>query len=54
MYQIYNICFASAPVIFFCLYDFEYLKDYEKDVGILQNQKYFMRNPELYAIGTKY
>ena len=57
IYQMYNITFTSIPIMFYCLFDFEYEKfrplnikgDFSKD-----KKKYFMSDPSLFRIGIDY
>lgn len=53
----YNITFTSIPIMYYCLFDFEYDKyastALRGNLAILK-RKYFMNNPELYKIGIDY
>jgi phospholipid-transporting ATPase len=64
MYQNYNITVTSLPIMFFCLFDFEYLKGTEiafKDQNGVQvpvmdtdpEQLYLMKNPKLFEASMK-
>ena len=41
IYQLYNVTFTSFPIIYYCLFDFEYEK------------VFFMKNPMLYKLGLE-
>ena len=40
--------------MFYSLFDFEYKKDIDSKKGRKKEEKYFMRDPDLYEIGIKY
>lgn len=52
MYQNYNITLTSLPIMFYCLFDFEYVKNKpkgEKDSEGL----YLMEHPKLFEASMK-
>ena len=60
IYQLYNITFTSIPIVFFCLFDFEYLKTSEYEVGdkpkVTEDSRpplYFMEHPLLFKYGME-
>ena len=50
IYQLYNITMTSMPIMWFATFDFEYERGREGE-EVEEGKKYFMRNPELFAIG---
>lgn len=49
----YNITMTSLPVLWYCVFDFQYKKDIDMQMHLPKRelQGYFMRNPLLYRIG---
>lgn len=34
IYQLYNLTFTGLPILYYCLFDFEYIKDFESDLKL--------------------
>lgn len=54
IYQMYNITFTSIPIMFYCLFDFEYVKQRPKnDPTASDKQLYLMEHPKLFEASMK-
>lgn len=49
----YNITMTSLPILWYCVFDFQYKKDIDMQMDLPKSELkgYFMRNPLLYRVG---
>lgn len=48
MYQNYNITLTSLPIMFYCLFDFEYKKKPDEEKNEDKKELYLMEHPLLF------
>lgn len=55
IYQMYNITMTSLPILWYCVFDFEFKKDIDMQMSLPKRELagYFMRNPLLYRAGIE-